>query len=116
MSQANTIPHFSYCDEYNMNVLVDLRSNLKEISRQRGIKMSYLPIFIKACSIALHSFPLLNAHVDEKCENIIYKATHNIGIAVDTNDGLIVPNVKNVETKSIFEIANDLNRIQSLDT
>jgi len=114
MSQANTIPHFSYCDEYNMNVLVDLRSNLKEISRQRGIKMSYLPIFIKACSIALHSFPLLNAHVDEKCENIIYKATHNIGIAVDTNDGLIVPNVKNVETKSIFEIANDLNRIQSL--
>ena len=76
--------------------------------------MSYLPIFIKACSIALHSFPLLNAHVDEKCENIIYKATHNIGIAVDTNDGLIVPNVKNVETKSIFEIANDLNRIQSL--
>jgi hypothetical protein len=66
-----------------------------------------LPILIKACSIALHSYPVLNAHVDEKCENIIYKASHNIGIAVDTNEGLIVPNIKNVDTKSIFEIAND---------
>lgn len=114
MTQANTIPHFSYCDEFNMNSLIDLRSHMKEMSKQRGIKMTYLPIFIKACSIALNSFPVLNAHVDEKCENIIFKASHNIGIAVDTNDGLVVPNVKNVETKSIFEIANDLNRLQSL--
>lgn len=114
MKQANEIPHFSYCDEYNMNYLVELRGKLKELSKERGIKMSYLPIFIKACSIALHSYPMLNAHVDEKCENIIYKAAHNIGIAVDTSEGLIVPNIKNVETKSVFEIANDLNRLQSL--
>lgn len=114
MTQANTIPHFSYCDEYNMNYLVELRRTLKEVSKERGIKMSYLPIFIKACSIALHSYPVLNAHIDDRCENITYKAAHNIGIAVDTQDGLIVPNIKNVETKSIFEIANELNRLQSL--
>jgi 2-oxoisovalerate dehydrogenase E2 component (dihydrolipoyl transacylase) len=62
----------------------------------------------------LSSFPVLNAHVDEKCENITYKAAHNIGFAVDTNDGLLVPNIKNVETKSIFEIASEINRLQSL--
>jgi pyruvate/2-oxoglutarate dehydrogenase complex dihydrolipoamide acyltransferase (E2) component len=52
--------------------------------------------------------------VDEKCETITYKAAHNIGFAVDTIDGLVVPNIKNVETKSIFEIASELNRLQSL--
>ena len=114
MTQANTIPHFSYCDEYNMDLLVNFKSHLKHVGKERGVKISYLPILIKACSIALHSFPVLNAHVDEKCENIIYKASHNIGIAVDTSEGLIVPNIKNVDTKSIFEIANDLNRLQSL--
>lgn len=114
MTIANSIPHFSYCDEYNMNQLIELRSELKHIGKERGIKLSYLPILIKACSIALHSFPVLNAHVDEKCENITYKAAHNIGVAVDTNDGLIVPNIKNVETKSVYEIAADLNRLTSL--
>lgn len=114
MNQANTIPHFSYCDEYNMNNLVDLKHHLKTLGKERGIKISYLPIIIKACSIALHSYPILNAHVDEKCENIIFKANHNIGVAVDTNEGLLVPNIKNVEAKSIFEIASDLNRLQNL--
>lgn len=114
MTQANSIPHFSYCDEYNMNSLVDLRGYIKHLGKERGISISYLPFIIKACSIALHSYPVLNAHVDEKCENIIFKAAHNIGVAIDTNDGLIVPNIKNVETKSVFEIAQDLNKLQSL--
>lgn len=114
MNQANTIPHFSFCDEYRMDSLVELRSQVKHFSKERGIKISYLPFIIKACSIALQSFPILNAHVDEKCENIIYKAAHNIGIAIDTPDGLIVPNIKSVETKSIFEIAQELNKLQML--
>lgn len=57
---------------------------------------------------------MLNAHVDEKCENVTYKAAHNIGVAIDTRDGLIVPNIKNVELKSIYEIAVELNRLQAL--
>ncbi|CAF0763859.1 unnamed protein product [Brachionus calyciflorus] len=114
MTQANTIPHFSYCDEYNMNSLVELKGQIKQLGKERGINISYLPFIIKACSIALHSYPILNAHVDEKCENITYKAAHNIGVAIDTNDGLIVPNIKNVETKSVFEIAQDLNKLQVL--
>lgn len=71
-------------------------------------------MFVKACSLALHHYPVLNAHVDEKCENITYKAAHNIGVAIDTKDGLIVPNIKNVELKSIYEIAVELNRLQAL--
>ena len=53
MTQANTIPHFSYCDEFNMNSLIDLRSHMKEMSKQRGIKMTYLPIFIKVFKLIL---------------------------------------------------------------
>lgn len=114
MTQANTIPHFSFSDEYNMDSLVELRSEMKDIGKERGVKISYLPFLIKACSIALHSYPILNAHVDEKCENITFKAAHNIGIAVDTPDGLIVPNIKNVESKSLLEIAQNLNSLQNL--
>ncbi|RNA35059.1 lipoamide acyltransferase component of branched-chain alpha-keto acid dehydrogenase mitochondrial [Brachionus plicatilis] len=114
MTQANTIPHFSFSDEYNMDSLVELRSEMKDIGKERGVKISYLPFLIKACSIALHSYPILNAHVDEKCENITYKSAHNIGIAVDAPDGLIVPNIKNVESKSLLEIAQNLNSLQIL--
>lgn len=77
MSQANTIPHFSYCDEFKMNALVSLREHLKSLGKERGVNLSYLPFFIKACSMALHSYPVLNAHVDEKCENITYKVNHS---------------------------------------
>ena len=73
-----------------------------------------MPFFIKAASLALNQFPLLNSVVDEKCENITYKAAHNIGFAMDTKQGLLVPNIKNVQNLTIFEIAKDLNRLQDL--
>jgi len=114
MTQANTIPHFSYCDEYDLTDMVLLRREFKELGKKRGVSLSYMPFIIKACSVALQSYPVLNAHVDEKCENIIYKAAHNIGLAMDTKDGLLVPNIKNVESKSIFEIASELARLQQL--
>lgn len=52
--------------------------------------------------------------MDEKCESITYKANHNIGIAIDTPSGLVVPNIKNCETKTIVDIAAECNRLQSL--
>ncbi|XP_060248822.1 lipoamide acyltransferase component of branched-chain alpha-keto acid dehydrogenase complex, mitochondrial isoform X5 [Meriones unguiculatus] len=67
-----------------------------------------------AASLGLLQFPILNASVDENCQNITYKASHNIGIAMDTELGLIVPNVKNVQVRSVFEIAMELNRLQKL--
>ena len=56
-------------------------------------------------------FPILNSSVDEKCENILYKASHNIGLAMDTSQGLIVPNIKNVGSLTVLEIGSELNRL-----
>ncbi|EPY76406.1 lipoamide acyltransferase component of branched-chain alpha-keto acid dehydrogenase complex, mitochondrial precursor [Camelus ferus] len=114
MSAALKIPHFGYCDEVDLTELVKLREELKPIAFARGIKLTFMPFFLKAASLGLLQFPILNASVDENCQNITYKASHNIGIAMDTEQGLIVPNVKNVQICSVFEIAAELNRLQNL--
>ncbi|XP_071117290.1 lipoamide acyltransferase component of branched-chain alpha-keto acid dehydrogenase complex, mitochondrial-like [Haliotis cracherodii] len=114
MSAALKIPHFGYYDEIDVTTLVNLRKDLKKVAEKRGIKFSYMPVFIKAASLALSQFPVLNSSIDDKVENIIFKASHNIGIAMDTGDGLTVPNIKNVQSQSIFELAAELNRLQQL--
>jgi len=93
---------------------VHLRPSLKKISEQRGVPISYVPIFVKAASLALKAFPVLNASVNEACDAITYKAAHNIGIAINTAQGLIVPNIKNVQDLTIIEIAQELHRLQEL--
>ena len=62
--------------------------------RDRGIQFSLL---IKAVSLALKEYPLLNCHVDTNCTNLIYKSDHNIGFAMDTKQGIVVPNIKQVQ-------------------
>ncbi|XP_018417462.1 PREDICTED: lipoamide acyltransferase component of branched-chain alpha-keto acid dehydrogenase complex, mitochondrial isoform X2 [Nanorana parkeri] len=114
MSAALKIPHFGYCDEIDMTQLVQIREDLKPAAEARGVRLSFMPFFIKAASLGLLQYPVLNASLDENCQNITYKAAHNIGIAMDTPQGLIVPNVKNVQVRSIFEIATELNRLQNL--
>ncbi|XP_071666471.1 lipoamide acyltransferase component of branched-chain alpha-keto acid dehydrogenase complex, mitochondrial isoform X1 [Patagioenas fasciata] len=114
MSAALKIPHFGYCDEIDLTQLVQLREELKPLAQLRGVKLSFMPFFIKAASLGLLQYPILNASLDESCRNVTYKASHNIGVAMDTEQGLIVPNVKNVQVCSVFEIASELNRLQSL--
>ncbi|KAI4882242.1 hypothetical protein NFI96_020066, partial [Prochilodus magdalenae] len=114
MTAALKIPHFGYCDEVDLTQLVRLRSELKGLAESRGVKLSYMPFFIKAASLGLLQFPILNASVDEGCQNITYKGSHNIGLAMDTAQGLLVPNVKGVQALSVFDIAVELNRLQAL--
>lgn len=114
MSAALQIPHFGYSDELDLTELVRLRENIKDFYLEKGVKISFMPFFIKAASVALMQFPMLNASVDEKCENITYKASHNIGVAMDTPQGLVVPNIKNVEQRTILDIAVELNRLMEL--
>ncbi|XP_029904619.1 lipoamide acyltransferase component of branched-chain alpha-keto acid dehydrogenase complex, mitochondrial [Myripristis murdjan] len=114
MTAALKIPHFGYCDEVDVTRLVALRAELKPVAEGRGVKLSYMPFFIKAASLGLLQFPILNASVDEACQNITYKAAHNIGLAMDTSQGLLVPNVKNVQMLSVLDIAKELNRLQAL--
>ncbi|XP_076055513.1 dihydrolipoamide branched chain transacylase E2 [Oratosquilla oratoria] len=112
MTVAMSIPHFGYCDEIDMTSLVNQRPQIKAAGERHGVKISYMPIFIKAASMALSYYPVLNASVDANCNNITYKASHNIGIAMDTPEGLVVPNVKGVQGKTVMEIAAELNRLQ----
>lgn len=114
MTQSGEIPQFGYCDEINMNAIVKLRQQVKEDLSQRGMNFTYMPLLIKALSHALSSYPMLNAIAAADASSIIYKASHNIGVAVDTQDGLVVPNIKSVQTKSVIEVSDELNRLTEL--
>eukprot|EP00056_Hartaetosiga_gracilis_P002288 m.52332 g.52332 ORF g.52332 m.52332 type:complete len:468 (+) comp10992_c0_seq1:434-1837(+) len=114
MTAALNVPHFSYADEFEVDSLIAMKNTLANDATAQGIKLTYMPFLIKAASVALEQHPILNCHVNENCTSYTIKAEHNIGVAMDTPAGLIVPNVKNVNSKSVFEIARDLNEIQAL--
>lgn len=79
------------------------RSGLKSTAEKLGVRLTYMPFFIKATSYCLSHFPILNSSVDQSCENIIYHRHHNISIAMDTPMGLTVPNIKVSYSWSLFE-------------
>lgn len=112
MSESLKIPHFAYSDEIDVSKLVQVREDLKKDALARGVKLTYMPFFVKAASNALKQFPIINSSFCEATESLIYKSYHNISIAMHTPQGLVVPNVKNVDQKSILEIAADLNALQ----
>ncbi|CAI4225751.1 unnamed protein product [Auanema sp. JU1783] len=112
MTEALKVPHFGYYDEITMDALMRVRGELKDFAKEQGLKLSFMPFFIKAASLALLEFPSLNATVDDKLENLVYKASHNICLAMDTPGGLVVPNIKNCEQRSVFEISAELLRLQ----
>ena len=117
MTRSLSIPHFLYADEIDVTALSTLRQrmNKQPSSAQR---LSYLPFVIKAVSLALEEFPLLNARVDagvrEDAPTLVMREKHNIGVAMDTPQGLLVPNIKDVSAKSIVDIALEVTRLQAL--
>ena len=100
-----TATHFTYVDEADVTKLVRLRNYAKELGAKKGLKVTYLPFIVKAAIAALREFPLLNASLDEQRQEIILKRYYNIGIAVATEEGLIVPNIKNADKMSIFQLS-----------
>ncbi|XP_069693824.1 lipoamide acyltransferase component of branched-chain alpha-keto acid dehydrogenase complex, mitochondrial isoform X2 [Periplaneta americana] len=114
MTESWKIPQFLYSEEVSVMRLVELVSHMKEAASAKGIKVTYMPFFIKAASKALEQFPIVNSSLDSSCENVTYKKSHNIGVAMDTPLGLVVPNVKNVQNLTILEVAKELNRLQDL--
>ncbi len=103
-----TAPHFTYVDEVDCSRLVQLRGQLNEIASERGIKLSYLPFIMKALAVTFREFPTLNAVMDEEDFALIVRRDINIGIATDTDAGLYVPVVKNVDQKSLLELASEV--------
>lgn len=106
---VSTIPHFTYVDEIDLTDLIALRLKLK--AQYPDIKITMMPLFMKALSLALTEFPILNSRVNEDCSQLTYLAAHNIGMAVDSKVGLLVPNVKNVQQMNLLELAGAIGRL-----
>lgn len=98
-------------DEADITELWHLREREKKSIAEKGIHLTFMPFFIKAVQHALLEHPLLNASVDEEREEIIIKRYYNIGIAVDTPDGLMVPVIRDVDKKSILELAAEIQEL-----
>lgn len=105
---AALVTHF---EEVDLTELVEFREKAKGIAEKRGIKLTYLPFILKALIPALKKFPLLNASLDDQANEIVLKKYYNIGIATDTEQGLIVPVVKDVDKKTIFQIASEIEQL-----
>jgi len=103
--------HFTYVEEADATALVQLRNQAKEIAAKQGVKLTYLPFVMKAMVAALRQYPILNSSLDEDKGELVYKHYYNIGLSVQTDDGLTAPVVKDVANNSVIEIAKD---IQSL--
>ncbi|UAA40309.1 dihydrolipoyllysine-residue acetyltransferase [Paraneptunicella aestuarii] len=106
-----TIPHFSVSDEVHMDALMMTRQLLKPDFEKQDVKLTFMPFFIKAMSLALEKFPIINSQVNADCTEITYFEDHNIGMAVDSKIGLLVPNIKGVQNLSLMEVAKECNRI-----
>ncbi len=104
----STAAHFTYVDEVDVTELVKIRESLLPVAEERGIKLTYLPFIVKAVVAALKKHPTLNAHVDYEREEIILKRYYHIGIATATDQGLIVPVVKDADRLSMLEIAAEI--------
>jgi len=104
------IPHFTYVDEADLTALVSLREKTEK-TMQGKVRLTYLPFFVKAVISGLKEFPMMNAVLDEAAQEIIVKASYNIGIAAATPEGLTVPVIKNADKKSIAELAEEIQRL-----
>ncbi|KAL9943136.1 hypothetical protein D7B24_003654 [Verticillium nonalfalfae] len=126
MTRSLAIPHFLYADEVDFTSLVELRTRLNRVLSTQPqhqdphvAKLSYLPFIIKAVSLTLHQYPVLNARVDHAADAaqkpaLVLRPQHNIGIAMDTPSGLLVPVIKDVANRTLLSIAAELARLQGL--
>ncbi|WP_341205971.1 dihydrolipoyllysine-residue acetyltransferase [uncultured Psychrosphaera sp.] len=104
-TSVSTIPHFTFSDEIDLTEIVKLRKQLKPEYEKQGIKLTMMPFFMKAMSLAIKQFPVMNSQPNDDCTELTYFNDHNIGMAVDSKVGLLVPNIKSCQNKSIKEIA-----------
>jgi pyruvate dehydrogenase E2 component (dihydrolipoamide acetyltransferase) len=103
-----TAPHFTVVEEVDVTDLVKLREQAKSFAEGTGVKVTYMPFIMKAVALGLAKYPMLNAHLDEAAGEIVRYAYVNLGIAMDTDQGLIVPVLKEVQSKGILQLAAEL--------
>jgi pyruvate dehydrogenase E2 component (dihydrolipoamide acetyltransferase) len=101
--------HMSVTEEAEISQLVALRARHKERFAQKGVRLTYLPFILKALGEALKRHPSLNAQLDLEHDRMIYYKRYDIGIAVDTDDGLVVPVIRRVDRRALSEISADID-------
>jgi pyruvate dehydrogenase E2 component (dihydrolipoamide acetyltransferase) len=111
VNSKHTAPHVTLMDEIDVTKLVAHRKKFKEVAAGKGIKLTFLPYVVKALTSALREFPALNTSLDDAAGEIVHKHYYNIGIAADTEKGLLVPVVKDADRKSVFTISNEINEL-----
>ncbi|GGI41443.1 dihydrolipoamide acetyltransferase family protein [Mammaliicoccus stepanovicii] len=111
VNSKHTAPHVTLMDEIDVQELWDHRKKFKEVAAEQGTKLTFLPYVVKALVSALKKYPALNTEFDEENGEIVHKHYYNIGIAADTDRGLLVPVVKNADHKSMFEISDEINEL-----
>ncbi|MBR7553530.1 dihydrolipoamide acetyltransferase family protein [Allobacillus sp. GCM10007491] len=111
VNSKRTAPHVTLMDDVDVTALVEHRKKFKAIAEEQDIKLTYLPYVVKALVSTLKKYPILNASFDDETEELIYKHYYNIGIAADTDRGLLVPVVKDADRKSMFEISAEINEL-----
>ncbi|MBM7647281.1 pyruvate dehydrogenase E2 component (dihydrolipoamide acetyltransferase) [Bacillus ectoiniformans] len=111
VNSKHTAPHVTLMDEIDVTKLWAHRKKFKEVAAEKGVKLTFLPYVVKALTSALREYPALNTSIDDEAGEIIQKHYYNIGIAADTDKGLMVPVVKNADRKSMFTISNEINEL-----
>jgi pyruvate dehydrogenase E2 component (dihydrolipoamide acetyltransferase) len=107
----SVIPHVTHFDEANVTKLVSHRQRVKPFADEEGIKLTYLAYVVKALTVVLKKYPMLNASLDDEREEIILKDEYHIGFAADTDRGLVVPVIKHADQKSLFQIAKEIQEL-----
>ena len=103
-----TIPHFTICEEAPADHLIQLRTEMKNRMEKQGLKVGYLAFFVKALIPVIQEFPIFNSVYDSSAKEILFKKQLNVGFAVDSPQGLLVPVIKNLQTKSLLEIIKEV--------
>lgn len=109
MSESRfTIPHTTAMDEVDITELDKFRKKYKDVLREENVHLTYLPFIIKAVISGLKQLPEFNSSLDEENEELVLKHFYNIGIATDTDRGLMVPVIKDADKKSVVDLAKDI--------
>jgi 2-oxoglutarate dehydrogenase E2 component (dihydrolipoamide succinyltransferase) len=110
LESQHATAHLTTFNEIDMSAVEALRARVKErIEKEQGVKLSVMPFFVKAACLALKAFPTVNAQIDG--DSIVYKHYVNMGIAVASDAGLVVPSIKDADRKGLLDIARDISAV-----
>jgi pyruvate dehydrogenase E2 component (dihydrolipoamide acetyltransferase) len=111
VKSKHTAAHVTHVDEVDMTEIVQLREKARQSAEKRGVRLTYLPFIVKALIPALKQYPFVNATLDDDKQEIVLKRYYNIGIATDTEQGLVVPVLRDAEHRSITQLAEEISKL-----